>query len=253
MAFLHEPERQPALRVPAVVLALIVTLIAVFVVEATASPLTLANIINNYAFYPARYSHAFLTANHVAPQSLWERAIPFVSYIFLHGNVTHLAINCVWLLPFGAIVARRLGTIVFLLFFLICGVAGALAHLVAYWGSLQYAIGASGAISGIMAMAFRIVALIDARDLPGYAAAVSSDLQRHTPLAPILSSRILVWSVVWLAINLVAGLSGLGGAPGSGPLLIAWQAHMGGYIAGLLLAGPFDALAFRISPPLSSA
>jgi len=252
MAFFHEPERQPALRVPAVVVGLILVLIAVFVAEAVASPLTLDTIIKNYAFYPARYSHAFLAAHHVAPQSFWEQAIPFFSYIFLHGNVTHLAINCVWLLAFGSIVARRLGSLLFIVFFLLCGAAGAAAHLVTNWGANEPTIGASGAIAGAMAMGFRIIALIDARDLPGYAAAVSGGIRRHTPLAPILSSRILVWSAVWLMINLIAGLSGFGGAPGTGPQLIAWQAHMGGYIAGLLLAGPFDALAYRISPPLPS-
>jgi membrane associated rhomboid family serine protease len=253
MAFLHEPERQPILRVPAVVVGLILVLVAVYVAEAMASPLVFDNIVKSYAFYPARYSHAFLAAHHVAPETFWARALPFVSYIFLHENVTHLAVNCVWLLPFGSIVARRLGSLTFILFFLVCGAAGAAAHLVTNWGVNEATLGASGAIAGVMAMSFRIVALVEAQDLPSYAAAVSGDLRRHTPLAPILSSRILVWSVIWLAINLVVGVTGLGAGPGSGPQLIAWQAHMGGYIAGLLLAGPFDWLASRISPPITSA
>ncbi|HTW36240.1 MAG TPA: rhomboid family intramembrane serine protease [Rhizomicrobium sp.] len=253
MAFLHEPERQPALRVPAVVAGLILVLVVAHVARTMASTLLSEEIIANYAFIPARYSHAFLTAHNVAPQTFWERAIPFVSYIFLHGSYTHLIVNCVWLLPFGSIVARRLGSVTFILFFLVCGAAGAAAHLVTNWGAYEPTIGASGAISGVMAMAFRIVALVEARDLPSYAATVSGDLRRHTPLAPILSSRIIVWSAVWLVINLVVGVTGLGAGPGSGPQVIAWQAHMGGYIAGLLLAGPFDALAFRISPPIPSA
>jgi membrane associated rhomboid family serine protease len=253
MAFLQEPERQPALRIPAVVIGLILVLIVAHVARMMAPTLVSDEIITNYAFFPARYSHAFLAAHHAAPQTFWERAIPFVSYMFLHASYTHLFVNCVWLIPFGAIVARRLGAIIFILFFLVCGIAGALAHLVAYWGSLQFAIGASGAISGVMAMAFRIVALVEAQDLPSYAAAVSGDIRLHRPLAPILSARILVWSIIWLLINLAVGVTGIGAAPGSGPQLIAWQAHMGGYIAGLLLAGPFDALAFRVRPPVSPA
>jgi membrane associated rhomboid family serine protease len=253
MAFLQEPERQPALRIPAVIVALIVVLIAAYVAETLASPLVFDNVVKSYAFYPARYSHAFLVANHVAPQTFWERAIPFVSYIFLHSSYTHVMVNCIWLLPFGSIVARRLGSVTFVLFFLVCGAAGAAAHLVTNWGLNEATVGASGAISGVMAMAFRIVALVEAQDLPSYAAAVSGDLRRHQPLAPILSSRIIVWSVIWLAINLIVGVTGVGAGPGSGPQLIAWQAHMGGYIAGLLLAGPFDALGFRISPPTVSA
>src|SRR5277367_793405 len=248
MAFLHEPERQPALRVPASVVGLIAVLVVAHVARMMVSTLQSGYIVANYAFNPARYSHAFLAAHNVAPQTFWERAIPFVSYIFLHGSYTHLAVNCIWLLPFGSIVARRLGSVTFILFFLVCGVAGAAAHLVTNWGANEATIGASGAIAGLMAMAFRIVALVEAQDLPSYAAAVRGDLQRHTPLAPILSSRILVWSVIWLAINLLVGVTGVGAGPGSGPQLIAWQAHMGGYIAGLLLAGPFDWLASRISP-----
>jgi membrane associated rhomboid family serine protease len=253
MAFLHEPERQPFFRVPAVVACLIVVLIAAHVAFTMSPPLVADSIIKSYAFYPARYSHAFLVAHNVAPQTLWERAIPFISYIFLHGGYTHLALNCIWLLPFGAIVARRLGSLTFLLFFLVCGAAGAAAHLATNWGANVPAIGASGAIAGVMAMAFRIVALIEAPDLQSYSAMVSGDIRTHSPLAPILSSRILVWSVIWLAINLLVGVTGLGAVPGSGPQLIAWQAHMGGYLAGLLLAGPFDVLAYRLRPPVPSA
>jgi len=253
MAYLHEPERQPALRVPAVVTGLILVLLVAHVARMMAPTLLSDAIISNYAFYPARYSHDFLVAHNVAPQSFWDLAIPFVSHMFLHLNYTHVIINCVWLLPFGSIVARRFGSVTFILFFLVCGIFGVVAYLITHWGSIQYAIGASGAISGLMAAAFRIVGLVEAQDLPSYAAAVSGDLRRHTPLAPILSSRILVWSVIWLAINLVVGVTGLGASPGSGPQLIAWQAHMGGYIAGLLLAGPFDWLASRISPPVASA
>ncbi len=252
--FSTHPSVSRALRVLAVVLGLILALIAAHVARMMVSALLSGAIIANYAFIPARYSHEFLVAHNVAPQSFWELAIPFVSYLFLHGSYTHLVVNCVWLLPFGSIVARRLGSVTFILFFLVCGAAGASAHLVTNWGSSEPAIGASGAIAGVMAMAFRIVALVEAQDLPSYAAAVSGDLRRHTPLAPILSSRILVWSVIWLADqSRRPGVTGLGAGPGSGPQLIAWQAHMGGYIAGLLLAGPFDWLASRISPPIPSA
>jgi membrane associated rhomboid family serine protease len=210
-------------------------------------------IISNYAFFPARYSHDFLVAHHVAPQSFWDLAVPFVSHMFLHLNYTHVFINCVWLLPFGSIVARRFGSLTFILFFIVCGIFGVVAYLFTHWGSTEYAIGASGAISGLMAAAFRITALVDATDLQAYSTTVSADLRFHRPLAPILSPRIIVWTTIWLLINLVVGVTGLGAAPGSGPQLIAWQAHMGGYIAGLLLAGPFDWLASRISPPITSA
>ena len=250
MAFLQEPERQPFLRVPAVTAGLIFVLIIAHVAR-TMAPVALSDeIISNYALFPARYSHAFLVAHNAAPQSLWDRAIPFIGYVFLHANYTHLFVNCVWLLPFGAIVARRFGAATFLLFFFVCGVFAAATHLLANWGSTNFVIGASGAIAGVMGACFRIIAPINAPDLQSFAQAVSGQVRFQGPLAPVFSVRILIWSAVWLVINLVAGTAGLGGPPTAGPQLIAWQAHMGGYLAGLILAGPFDALGRALRPAI---
>jgi membrane associated rhomboid family serine protease len=59
-------------------------------------------------------------------------------------------------------------------------------------------------------------------------------------LMPIWSSQVLGFSAVWLVINVVTGLTGLGTGGQIEP--VAWQDHMGGYLAGLLLAGPFEAV-----------
>ena len=150
--------------------------------------------------------------------------MPFVSYMALHNDFTHLAINCLWLLAFGPIVARRFGGFLFLLFFLICGVAGAAAHLAFNWGSLVPVIGASGAISGLMAAGLRL--------LPTQAPWANAGEEK---LAPIFSRQILLFTLVWMGINLVAGLTGLGVGGEAG--LIAWQAHLGGYLAGCCWRG----------------
>ena len=163
------------------------------------------------------------------PGTLWERAIPFVSYMGLHGNWTHLIINCLFLLAFGPIVARRFGTVLFFLFFLVCGVVAALCYLALNWGSPVPVVGASGAISGLMAAAIRM--------LPGQAPWVQ---QGEAPLAPLLSRQILVFTALWVAVNLMTAFTGFGlGGEGG---LIAWQAHLGGFLAGLLLSIPFDRL-----------
>lgn len=248
MAFLHEPERQPFLRVPAAPVALIAILVAAHVARVLA-PASVSNaIVANYAFFPARYSHAFLTAHSIGPQSFWDQAAPFVGYMFIHANFTHLAVNCIWLLPFAAITARRFGTLAFYALFLVCGAAGAAVYLATHWGLMSYVIGASGAVSGVMAAGFRIVAPVEESDLQSYSAAVSRDLSLHRPLAPILSPRVLAWTAIWTAINILTGVTGLGAVIGQGPQLIAWEVHMGGYLTGLLLAGPFDALGRRLSP-----
>ncbi len=243
MAYLQEPERQPFLRIPAATSVLIALLVATHVARILVSPTLSSAIIANYAFFPARYSHAFLVAHGNQSQSVWDRAVPFVSYIFLHASFAHLAINCAFLLPFGAVVARRFGAIVFFLFFLVCGIGGAIGHLVSHWGSMEFAIGASAAISGLMAAAFRIIAPIEARDVQGFSAAVSGGPQTKKALASLTAPRLILWSVMFIAINAI-----LGRQFGFGPdaQLVAWQAHIGGFLTGLALAGPFDRAADQL-------
>ena len=212
---------QPFLRLPAAVTALVIVLIAAHLARMLAPPQVSSWILANFAFYPIGYDHVYLAARGLSAGTLIEQLVPFVSYSFLHANWQHLAINCVWLLPFGAVVARRWGAVSFILFFLLSGAGGAVAHLALNWGSPVPVIGASAAIAGCMAAAFRMM---------------------WTPgkLAPLFSPRVMLWSGVWVLINIVAGLTGLG-ADGH-VRLVAWQAHLGGYFTGLLLAGPFETL-----------
>lgn len=220
--------RQPFLRAPGVVLWLIAVLVGAHALRVLVFSHEEADaLFVTYGFVPARYSSAFLAAHLYDPGTAFERALPFVTYIFLHGSFVHVLINSVWLLAFGPIVARRFGAVVFIAFFLVCGVAGAVAHLLCNWGSMAPVIGASAAVSGLMAAGFRMLPL--------------APQQGRQDLAPILAPRVLVWTVLWVAVNVVAGLTGLG--TGGGVQLIAWQAHIGGYAAGLFLAGPFDATA----------
>jgi membrane associated rhomboid family serine protease len=233
MAFFQDPARQPFLRVPPAVICLIAILIGLHALRVVlfAPDSTQTNyILNTYGFIPAWYSPSFLAEKSAIPRGLIHQALPFVTYMFLHGSWAHVLINCALLLAFGPVVARRFGTTLFLAFFLVCGVAGALAHLAVYWGSTEPVIGASAAIVGLMGASFRMFPFDP----------VQSDA---APLEPILSTRILVWSAVWLLINVVAGVTGLGA--GGGINVVAWVAHMGGYFAGLLLVGPADALARR--------
>lgn len=234
MTFLQSaPPRQPMFRAPPVVVWLIGTLALAHAARAALPAAKGQAIIAEYALVPARYSRAFLESHMADPGTVWERAIPFVSYMGLHGDVTHLAINCLWLLAFGPIVARRFGAGLFLVFFLVCGVVGACTYLVFNWGSDIPVVGASGAISGLMASGLR---MMPGQTPPWMLGAVRGE----APLAPILSRQILTFSAVWAAINLLAGLTGLGtGAEGG---MIAWQAHLGGFVAGLLLCGLFDGL-----------
>lgn len=224
MASFYQPKaRQPFLRVPATVLALTVLLVAIEAARELFFRDATPRLFYEFGFVPARYSHEFLLTHGMNGGSLFARALPFVSYMFLHADWTHVLVNSIWLLPFGSVVARRYGGALFLLFFLICGVIGAAVHLCFNWGSPGPVIGASAAVSGLMGAAFRMM-------IRG----------PRAPLVPLLSKPVLLWSIIWVALNVVAGMAGFGTGPGV--KLVAWQAHLGGYFAGLLLADVFDRL-----------
>jgi membrane associated rhomboid family serine protease len=239
MAFLQSaPPRQPFFRAPPVVLWLIGGLAALHLARVTRPDNQPDTMVYEFGLYPLRYSRAFLESHMANPGTVWERVVPFVSYIGLHSGWTHLAVNCSFLLAFGPIVARRFGNVLFLLFFIICGVAGAITYLAFNWGSPVPVIGASGAISGLMAAALRM--------LPGQAPWVVSE---EVPLAAPFSRQMLVFTAVLVAFNLLTGITGVSVGGESG--LIAWQAHLGGFAAGLLLSGPFDGLRPRaVGAPL---
>lgn len=241
MAFLQsDPPRQPVFQAPAVVLWLIGVLAAAHGARSLLSTARSQDIVYEYGLVPARYSHAFLERHMADPGTLWERGIPFVSYMALHSDITHLVINCLFLFAFGPIVARRFGAALILLFFIACGVASALFYMALNWGSAVPVVGASGAIAGLTAAAIR---MMPGRIAPWMVGA------NEVPLQPLLSRTILVFSGVFIAINMVAALITLG--PGSGQ--IAWQAHLGGYMAGLLLSGVFDLLRpRRVEIPLEN-
>jgi membrane associated rhomboid family serine protease len=230
MAFFHQPgERQPFLRAPISVLLLIGLLFAIEAARHFLFREATPELFYQWGFVPARYAPGFWLGG-----NLFERAAPFVTYMFLHADWTHVAVNSIWLLPFGSVVVRRFGTPLFLVFFLLCGIIGAAVHLALNWGSTSPVIGASAAVSGLMGAAFRMM-----------------PHGPHAPLQPLFSRPVLLWSVIWIALNVFAGLTGFG--TGAGVHLVAWQAHIGGYFAGLLLAGPFEAWHNRKPPVVTPA
>lgn len=229
MAFLRDEARgEPAFRVPASVGVLIALLVLAHVARMLLPADASERVLIHYGFIPLRYAYS------AGIGGAFEQVLPFISYIFVHGDITHLVMNCLWLLAFGPIVARRFGPALFLLFFLVCGVAAAGTYLALNWRSPVPVIGASGAISGLMAAAIRLLR-VPVR---------SWDVQPG--LAPVFSRPVMVFSLIWVAVNLAFGPTGLTIAGETGQL--AWQAHLGGYFAGLLLSGLFDWLAGNTAP-----
>jgi len=203
-----------------------------------------------FAFIPARYD-ATLLLDGGLPGGFGAQIWTFVSYAFLHADMAHLGMNSLWFVPFGSAVARRFGALRFLLFFLATAAAGALAHLITHADEIFPVIGASASVSGLMAAAIRFafqpqgpIALWQRDDESAY----------RIPALPLASAlrdpRILAFLIVWFGLNLLFGL-------GSLPLVgerqsVAWEAHIGGFLAGLVLFSLFDPVS-RGGPPSQDA
>jgi membrane associated rhomboid family serine protease len=229
---------EPIFNVPAVVLALTALLVLVRAGEDwLLSDDADIEFLLYFAFIPARYGDSALLSEPL-PGGLGAQIWTFVTYAFLHGDWVHLAVNTVWFLPFGSAVARRFGTLRFIFFFLATSAAGALVHLLTNPGSVMPMIGSSAAVSGCMAGAVRF-----AFQQGGPLVLFRHDEDAYrVPAAPLAAAlrdpRILIFLAAWFGLNLLFGL-GTVSVPG-GERAIAWQAHIGGFIAGLMLFSFFD-------------
>jgi membrane associated rhomboid family serine protease len=233
---------EPILNVPPIVVATIAALVLVHAGRALLlSDQEDTEFLLQFAFIPARYVGPLVGR---FPGGFGADIWTFVTYALIHANLIHLGANIVWLLPFGTAVARRFGPARFVVLLAVTAAAAALAQLLIFVASGVDVelIGASGAISGLMGAAIRFVFQSDGplsrwgmRDAQGY----------DVPAAPLLVSlrnpRVLIFLLVWFATNLLFGVLGVGALSGSGAEeAIAWQAHIGGFLAGLLLFPLFD-------------
>ena len=154
---------------------------------------------------------------------------PLITYIFVHGSWTHVLLNTAFCVAFGSPVSRWLGGgaragAVFFLFFIACGVAAGLGY--GGWFDLTVAlgrrssewalVGASGAASGLMGAAARLV-------------------EGRGQLGSMAGRRVVGMGAAWILVNAVLGVTAL--TPGTGGAPVAWEAHIIGFFAGVLLVG----------------
>ena len=150
--------------------------------------------------------------------------LTFLTHIFLHGGLVHLAMNMVFLVWVGRQVEWLLGPARLLLLFLAGGVAGGLAQVVVQPGSIVPVIGASGAISAV----FATYALLFARSGERPARILGVALSSETV-------RALRYAALWIGLQLLTAAAF--NLPGSGGIAI-W-AHIGGFLFGLLFGLPY--------------
>jgi len=236
-----ESARVPMFNLPTSILATVVLLVAVHVIRSLLPPEESLAVLLTLAFIPARY----LASAPLLPGGTIADFTSFVTYMLVHANYVHLLVNLIWMLAFGSAIAKRLGGRGFFGFSIFCGVAAAATHLALHFGEMIPVVGASGAISGQMAGAIRF--LFGPRS-PASGGRIDVQNQPLTPIWQTLKDgRILLFLAIWAGINLMFGL-GYVNIDGAGED-IAWEAHLGGFAAGLLSFDFFDKMYARPKPP----
>jgi membrane associated rhomboid family serine protease len=232
------PPRERIFNIPGAVLTLVAVLVAIhLILEYLLTDQQASEVLSLFAFSPARYAE-------VVPRWLpawWGPQLwTFISYAFFHANFSHLIFNLIWLLAFGPPIARRFGPSRFLIFCAATAAAGAAAHLITHLGELAPMIGASAAVSGTMAAAMRFV-FQHGGPLGSLGRSDDEDSYR-VPAAPLSAMlrdpRILAFLAVWFGVNFIFGMGAvtMPGTEGT----VAWQAHIGGFLVGLLGFAWFD-------------
>jgi hypothetical protein len=206
---------------PAVNVLIIGLNIIVFLWELIQGP-HLEEALFLFGVVPIRYSDPALSTHFTT----FQQFLPFLTSMFLHGGFLHILGNMWFLYIFGDNIEDRLGHIRYLIFYIFCGVAAGLVHLFTNWNSKIPTIGASGAISGVMG-AYLLL----------YPRA------RILTLIPIffffqfVELPAFIFLGFWLFLQLFSASltpSNVGG--------IAFWAHIGGFISGLIFIKIFDAI-----------
>jgi rhomboid family protein len=196
----------PTSRFPIVTIALIVLNTAVFLVLA-AAPHGLELAALRFGAVPDAITHLGSPSGPAAVPPL----LTLLTSMFLHGSLFHLLGNMLYLWIFGNNVEDRLGPVRFALFYGICGVAAALTHILFEPGSQVPMIGASGAIAGVLGAYWLL--------FPG----ARVDTLVLVFIVPIPAGLVLG---LWFVLQVLS--AGMGGG-------VAWFAHIGGFLTGLLL------------------
>jgi membrane associated rhomboid family serine protease len=240
-----ERSREPILNVPTVVVVVLVALCLIHAVRT----LVLSDDANlvvllTFGFIPERYADAAVM---LALPGGWAAGIwSFVTYALLHADLVHLGFNAIWLLAFASPLARRFGPLRFVAFFIVTVAAGAVAHLVTHAGELVPMIGASAAISGTMGAATRFM-FQPGGPLSGQQVDRTNAYRvRASPLLTALRNpRVLTFLAIWFGLNLLFGMGQISIA--GQDQTVAWEAHVGGFLAGLFLFWAFDPVPQRSS------
>lgn len=210
----------PSRRKPVVTAFLIITCTLIYVYQFLLSDSAFVEFIYKYGFIPGdnRSFFSFSTLSFSIP------AYTVITSIFLHGSWFHLLSNMWFLWIFGDNVEDRMGPFFFLIFYILCGILAGLTHMLFNISSMIPTVGASGAIAGVLGAYFKLYP--EAKIKTFIPVFIFLPLFINVPA----SFFIILWFISQVYSGAVHSLSG-GGAVGG----VAWWAHIGGFIFGLLL------------------
>ena len=176
-----------------------------------------------YSTVPAE----ILTGKDIASGLLEPTPVPvyftLITSMFMHGGWAHILGNMLFLWIFGDNIENRIGHVRYLIFYLVCGIIASLSHVFISGSSLVPSLGASGAISGVMG---GYLLLFPKRRVRVFMGRGIADVPAFVALG------------IWIVFQVINGMGMLGGDQTGGG--VAYAAHIGGFIAGLLLIKLFD-------------
>jgi membrane associated rhomboid family serine protease len=204
------------LEIPGVVIALIITNVLIFLYQVSLPADGAVIFIQTYALTPSNFA-GIINPNAEGPAA--RDLLTLISNTFLHGGWLHLIANMWTLWLFGSVLEERLGAGRFIVLYLACGLIADFAHMASDLLSNIPALGASGAIAGIVG-AFTLL----------YPKARIMLLTMILFFPITYSMSAFIYTGIWFAFQIFGGLVDLA-SPGQGG--VAWWAHIGGLIAGL--------------------
>ena len=203
-------DENPTNNFPLITIFLIVSNTLIFLYQASL-PIAPFAIFESYGLVPAQLIESPV------------RAYPTIySSMFLHSGLGHLAGNMLYLWIFGNNIEDVLGKFRFTIFYLVCGTLASMGHIFTDFQSDVPMVGASGAISGILGAYLVLFPFARVKTLVflGF-------------LITIVRVPAIILLVIWVLIQVFSGMVSSDGG-------IAWFAHIGGFIAGMLLILPFQ-------------
>jgi len=216
-------DRNPSGKFPGITILLIILNGSMFIYQLSLGD-DLTHFFRSYALIPAQ----FFSYGENSRESIVARLIPLFTSMFLHGGWLHIIGNMWYLWIFGDNVEDRLGHFRFLVFYLICGVTAGFTHMVLNPHSSVPCVGASGAIAGVLGAYF-----------------VSFPFARVITLVPIffyltiIEIPAVILLFFWFVLQFFSGALSIAVTAQTGGGGVAWWAHVGGFIVGMILVNIF--------------